>query len=125
MTGGQARIVQDVPPFFMVDGFTSKIVGLNSVGLRRNGWTTEELKTLKSAYFTLYRGTLAWQEILQFFQDNYSTGPIAELTQFLLTTKRGIVRDRTACRSQLRVVESDDTGNIGKVDAPATIRATG
>jgi UDP-N-acetylglucosamine acyltransferase len=128
MVGAQARIVQDVPPFFMVDGITSRVVGLNSVGLRRNGWTTEEVKTLKAAYFTLYGSTLTWKEILQFFQDNYSTGPVAELTQFLLSTKqRGILRDRTTYRSQLRVVESGESGNIGKRDddAPATIRATG
>ena len=121
MIGGPARIVQDVPPFVTVDGFTGKVVGLNLIGLRRNGRTSEEMKTLKSAYFTLYRNGLTWKEILQFFQDNYSTGPVAELTQFLLSAKRGILRERAACRSQLRVVESD--GEEG--GAPVTLRAIG
>ena len=121
MIGGQARVVQDVPPFVTVDGLTGKIVGLNLIGLRRNGRTSEDLKTLKGAYFTLYRSEMTWKEILQFFQDSYSTGPVAELTQFLLTTKRGIIRERAASRLQLRLVEPDES-DIERSDVPATIR---
>ena len=127
MIGGQAHVVQDIPPFFMVDGLSSRIVGLNLIGLRRNGRSSEDIKTLKSAYFTLYRSDWSWKEILEFFQDNFSTGPVAELTQFLLTSKRGIVRERAAYRSQLRVIESDGDEINGRRDdiAPATMRATG
>jgi UDP-N-acetylglucosamine acyltransferase len=121
MIGGQAHVVQDVPPFVTVDGLSSRIVGLNPIGLRRSGRTSEDLKTLKGAYFTLYRSGMTWKEILQYFQDNYSTGPIAELTQFLLTTKRGIVRERAASRVQLRVAETDESGAASN-DAPATLR---
>ena len=109
MVGGQARVVQDVPPFMTVDGGTGKVVGLNLIGLRRGGRTSEDIKVLKSAYFTLYRNGLSWKEILQAFQEHYSTGAAAELTQFLLTsTNRGIVRDRAA---QLRVIGSDNAEN--------------
>jgi len=121
MVGGQAHIVQDVPPFVTVDGLSSRIVGLNLIGLRRGGRTSEDIKTLKGAYFTLYRSNLTWKEMLQFFQDNYSTGPVAELTQFLLTTKRGIIRERAASQSQLRVIESD-TADSADTIAPPTIR---
>lgn len=121
MVGGQAHVVQDVPPFVTVDGLTSKIVGLNLIGLRRSGRNSEDLKTLKGAYFALYRSGMTWKEILQYFQENYSTGPVAELTQFLLTTKRGIVRERAASRSQLRVVEENESG-IEQSDAHATLR---
>ena len=121
MVGGQAHVVQDVPPFVTVDGLSSRIVGLNLIGLRRNGRTSEDLRTLKYAYFTLYRSGMNWKEILQYFQDNYSTGPVAELTQFLLTTKRGIVSERAASRSQLRVAETTESG-IERSDAPTTLR---
>ena len=118
MIGGQARVIQDIPPFMTVDGDTGKVVGLNLIGLRRGGRTSEEIKTLKSAYFTLYRSGLTWKEILQVFQEQYSTGTATELTQFLLTsTHRGIVRERAAGRSKLRVVEVD-----GEESAPPTIR---
>jgi UDP-N-acetylglucosamine acyltransferase len=125
MIGGQARVVQDIPPFMMVDGLTSRIVGLNLIGLRRNGRTSEDIKTLKGAYFTLYRSGLTWQETLQILQENYSAGPAAELTQFLLSTQRGIVRERAAYRAQLRVVESDEANSGEQCPLPATIRAIG
>ena len=107
MVGAQARIVQDVPPFVTVDGLASKVVGLNQIGLRRNGWTTEDLKMLKGAYFALYREGRTWKEILELFQANYSTGRLAELTQFLLSAKRGILRERAAGRCETASNESD------------------
>ena len=120
MIGGQARVVQDVPPFVTVDGLSGKVVGLNLVGLRRSGRTSEDIKTLKGAYFTLYRSGQTWKEILQVFQEHYSTGVAAELTQFLLTSSnRGIVRERAASGSQLRVVGSDEEEEQA---APQTIR---
>ena len=104
MVGGQALVLQDVPPFFTVDGLTSRIVGLNLVGLQRNGQASEEIKTLKKAYFTLYRSGLTWKEILQNLQENYSSELVAELTQFLLTsTNRGIVRERVFKRDKSEV----------------------
>jgi UDP-N-acetylglucosamine acyltransferase len=125
MVGGQAHVVQDVPPFFMVDGLTSRIVGLNLIGLRRSGRTSEEIKTLKRAYLTLYRGGMSWNETLEFFKEHHSTGAVAELTQFLMTTGRGIVRERAAYRSQLRVVESNETGDSQENGTPIAIRAIG
>ena len=125
MIGGQARIVQDVPPFVTIDGLTGKVVGLNLIGLRRSGRTSEDLKTLKAAYFTLYRSGLSWKEILQFFQENYSVGPVAELAQFLLATKRGIVRERAASRSQLRLVEAGDSDGGEEGNRSVAIRAIG
>ncbi|MDR0326995.1 MAG: acyl-ACP--UDP-N-acetylglucosamine O-acyltransferase [Planctomycetaceae bacterium] len=123
MIGGQAHVVQDIPPFMMVDGLTSRIVGLNLIGLRRNGRTSEEMKILKGAYFALYRNTLTWQETLQVFQDEYSTGPAAEITQFLLSTKRGIVRERAAGR--LRVAEPNENERGEEITSPTKIRAIG
>ncbi|MCL2120115.1 MAG: acyl-ACP--UDP-N-acetylglucosamine O-acyltransferase [Planctomycetaceae bacterium] len=125
MIGGQAHVVQDIPPFMTVDGLTSRIVGLNLIGLRRNGRTSEEIKTLKNAYFALYRSGLAWKKILQIFQENYSTEPAAELTQFLLSTKRGIVRERAAPRLQLRISEPDEFASGEENCVHTSSRATG
>ena len=55
MVGGLARVVQDVPPFMLVDGLSGCIVGLNLVGLRRNGFTTEQVAELKRAYRLFFK----------------------------------------------------------------------
>ena len=121
MVGGQAHIVRDVPPFVTVDGLTSRIVGLNLVGLRRGGRTIEEIKTLKTVYRILYRGGLTWQQIIDKMQAEYSIGPAAEMTQFLLGTKRGIVSERRSGTARsIRLVEEDE--NNCEEEAVRTLR---
>src|SRR5258706_493733 len=57
MIGGLAKITQDVPPFIMAEGAgtCSQVVGLNKVGLRRNGYTPQQILQLKNAYRVIYR----------------------------------------------------------------------
>ncbi|MDR3182303.1 MAG: acyl-ACP--UDP-N-acetylglucosamine O-acyltransferase [Planctomycetaceae bacterium] len=109
MLGAQSHVVQDIPPFMMVDGLTSRIVGLNLIGLRRNGRTAEDIKTIKSAYMLLYRSGLTWAEILDDFHEMYAAGPVAEITQFISETKRGIVSERHSTHSPLRMLGPDDS----------------
>lgn len=109
MVGGQAHVIQDVPPFVTVDGLTSRIVGLNQIGLRRSGRTTEEIKTLKAVYRLIFRSGMPWQELLRKLQQEYAIGPGAEMTQFLLTTQRGIISERrSAARPSLRLFGRND-----------------
>ncbi len=94
MIGGHARVVQDVPPYVMVDGISGCIVGLNIVGLRRNGFVAEEIAELKAAYRVIYRSGLPWNEILKQLQVQFTHGPAAEFHTFLSQGKRGFVQER-------------------------------
>ena len=55
MVGGKSKIVQDVLPFFITDGNPARVRGVNSVGLRRAGFSEETRRALKDAYRTLFR----------------------------------------------------------------------
>lgn len=94
MVGGHARISKDVPPFVMIDGQTGLVVGLNVVGLRRAGYSTEDVRHLKEAYRTIYRAGLTWNEVLKQLQNDFQEGPAARYYQFLAATTRGIVPER-------------------------------
>lgn len=50
MIGGYCKVNQDIPPFVLVDGPPMKIYGLNSVGLRRAGFSAELRLSLKRAF---------------------------------------------------------------------------
>lgn len=50
MVGGYCKVTHDVPPFVIIDGPPSRLYGLNSVGLRRAGLTTEVRGYLKKAF---------------------------------------------------------------------------
>ena len=94
MVGGQAHVIENVPPFVTVDGLSSFVVGLNQVGLRRAGYTTDEISRLKEAYRVIYRGGLRWKEILVRLAAEFSSGPAARFHEFCSTTARGIISER-------------------------------
>jgi UDP-N-acetylglucosamine acyltransferase len=94
MVGGHARVVQDVPPYVTVDGGTGLIVGLNLVGLRRNGFTSDEITELKAAYRVIYRSGLMWQEVLAELKKQFTDGPAALFYEFLSQGTRGFVQER-------------------------------
>lgn len=94
MIGGCARVIRDVPPFVMLDGDSAMVVGLNRVGLRRAGFTTDDISDLKAAYRVIYRGGLMWQEMLDTLQSEFRAGPAAEFQPFFLGGKRGFVQER-------------------------------
>jgi len=94
MVGGQSHITKDVPPYVTVDGLSSLVVGLNQVGLRRAGFSVEDIRRLKAAYRVIYRSDLTWNEILVRLRQEFAEGPPTQFYQFLSTTTRGIVPER-------------------------------
>jgi UDP-N-acetylglucosamine acyltransferase len=94
MVGGQARVVKDVPPFVTIDGGSGFVVGLNTVGLRRNGATTAEITELKTAYRLIYRSGLKWTEIIDRLGRDFRDEIAGHFYDFLLHTRRGIVQER-------------------------------
>jgi UDP-N-acetylglucosamine acyltransferase len=55
MIAGTAGVSQDVPPFCMASGNHCRLYGLNSVGLKRHGFSRATLAALKQAYRLVYR----------------------------------------------------------------------
>ena len=96
MVGGQAHMVQDVPPYVTVDGLSSLVVGLNKVGLRRSGFTQAAIQELMAAYRVIYRSGRRWVDVLEQLRTQFPVGPASLFYEFLSTTARGIVSERRA-----------------------------
>lgn len=94
MVGGHARVVQDIPPYMMVDGISGCIVGLNTVGIRRSGHTTTEINDLKAAYRIIYRHGLAWRDVIATLREEFAEGPASSLADFLAKGTRGFAQER-------------------------------
>lgn len=92
--GGQGRVTKDLPPFVVMDGLTGGVVGLNLVGIKRAGYTSEDISQLKSAYRVIYRSGLTWNEVLARLPGEFPEGPAAEFHQFFSTGKRGFMCER-------------------------------
>ncbi len=62
--GGLTRIVQDVPPFMIVEGHPSRVRGPNSVGMQRAGIPQETIEAVAKAYRRIYRRGRPQAEVL-------------------------------------------------------------
>lgn len=93
ITGGCAKIVQDVPPFMMADGNPLAIRGINKIGLERRGISPETIRSLKEAYRLLYRRKLGIKEMILEMKSSLPDSPeLLHLETFLLNSERGITR---------------------------------
>ena len=81
--GGLSRIVQDVPPFMIVEGNPSKVRGINIVGLRRAGYSPEQIQTLKHAHRLVYRSQLTRKEALDQLEAETMSPEIRRLADFV------------------------------------------
>lgn len=95
MIGGASKVVQDVPPFVIVDGHPAKVAGLNNVGMARAGIGEIARRNLKKAYKILFRSglTLA-QAIAVMEQELESCEEVEHFLRFLRNAERGICRGR-------------------------------
>ncbi|HTV40936.1 MAG TPA: acyl-ACP--UDP-N-acetylglucosamine O-acyltransferase [Candidatus Sulfotelmatobacter sp.] len=103
MQGGSA-ISKDLPPFCVaLQG--NEMCGLNVVGLRRAGFSTEERFELKQLYKALFRSGKNFREALAAAQKTFSSEPAGILLDFLAEAKRGVVTDIGKARGE------NDAGN--------------
>ncbi|MCB9833329.1 MAG: acyl-ACP--UDP-N-acetylglucosamine O-acyltransferase [Planctomycetes bacterium] len=88
--GGLTRIVQDVPPYMIVEGNPSKVRKVNIVGLQRLGFDDDRIRALKNAYRTIFRSRQPRAEVIsQLEQAGNVTPEVLELIEFLRRTDRG------------------------------------
>jgi UDP-N-acetylglucosamine acyltransferase len=93
MVGGASKITKDVPPFFLIEGNPAEPYGLNSVGLRRAGFTVEERNEIKKFYKILYNPKLNVSQAIEAMREEASSDPGRELIAFLEgPSQRGILK---------------------------------
>ena len=93
MIGGNTRVNLDVPPFFLYSGFDVEAKGLNLVGLKRAGYRSADVTTLKRAYQILYRSGLKLEEALTRIETEIPTPETLHLVAFVRRSSRGICRE--------------------------------
>lgn len=93
MVGGASAVSQDVCPFVLATGNTVVLRGLNIVGLRRRGFSDEEISNLKKAYRILFRQGLQLKDALEELDKNFSEDKnVKYLVDFIKSSDRGIAR---------------------------------
>lgn len=93
MIAGCAKVVQDVPPYMIVDGNPAETRTVNKIGLERNGVSEEAQLALRHAYKILFRDGLTTPNALARIESELPPLPeIKRLVQFVRTSERGITK---------------------------------
>lgn len=93
MVGGKSKIVQDVLPFFITDGNPPFVRGLNSIGLRRAGFTPDARRVLKRVFQLLFRLRLPLEVALRDI-DKLDDENARHIAAFIRSTQRGFTAAR-------------------------------
>ncbi len=91
--GGGLRVSKDIPPFIKAAGEPLRPVGLNLVGLRRRGFSTQTIATLKKAYRILFRSNLNTSQAVERISNQVEQiVEIRILLEFIKNSQRGIIK---------------------------------
>jgi len=88
-----ALVLKDVPAYVMASGHPIKPFGLNSEGLKRRGFSTETILTIKRAYKAVYRKGLSIDEALLAIDELNDPSPALQVfIDSIKNSSRGIIR---------------------------------
>jgi UDP-N-acetylglucosamine acyltransferase len=93
MIGGNTRVNSDVPPYFLYSDFNIAAKGLNVVGLKRAGFSLDEIRKLKEAYKLLFRSNLKLEDALARIEAAIDSPHTRHLVRFIRSSERGICRE--------------------------------
>lgn len=98
MVGGCSRVRQDVVPFAMCSEAETRVCGVNSVGLKRAGFKTATIQTIKKAFKLLFFSGLKYSTALEQIEQ---TIPVDEniscLIEFVRSSERGLMGGEKMC----------------------------
>lgn len=91
--GGCAKVVQDVPPYMIVDGNPAETRSVNKVGLDRNGVSEETQKALREAFKIVFKSGLTLANALDRVGSELpQSQELSHFVDFCRKSERGIAR---------------------------------
>ena len=89
--GGGSRIPMDVAPYVKVAGNPARVSGLNTIGLRRRGFSPETMRVLKQAYRLIFHSNYNVSQAIERLRSEVEPIPeVAHLIEFIEGSTRGI-----------------------------------
>ena len=91
--GGASLIRKDVPPFIKAAREPLTFAGVNSVGLRRRGFTDEEVRSIEDIYRIIYIQNSNVSKALQLIKDTVADSILRnEIIDFIEKSDKGVIR---------------------------------
>ena len=82
----------DIVPYARAAGDRARLFGVNSIGLKRNGFRPDQIKRIEKAYRTIFKQGLLLKDAIEALKQEVTEEEIRALVEFLSTSTRGIAR---------------------------------
>jgi len=92
MIQGGCRFSQDIPPYIIAGKEPTRYCGINIVGLRRHGFTKEQIDNIHEAYRLLYSKGMMKEGLDEIRKNLPSSEEIDNIIRFVESSERGIIR---------------------------------
>lgn len=93
MIQGGSRVTKDVPPFVTAGRDPLSYAGINSIGLRRRGYTNEQIRDIQDVYRYIYLSGMNTSHAIERIQAELSaTKERDEILLFIKNSPRGIMK---------------------------------
>lgn len=93
MVQGGCRFSKDIPPYIIAGREPIAYSGINTVGLRRRGFSNETIENIHSAYRIIYQSGLNNTDALAKVEEEIEMTPeIQYIVSFIKESKRGIIK---------------------------------
>lgn len=93
MISGGSLVRKDVPPYVKAAREPLSYVGINSIGLRRRGFTSEKINEIQKIYRILFQAKNNVSQAVRILEaDMPATKERDEIISFITNSKRGIMR---------------------------------
>lgn len=90
---GGAHVRKDVPPYVKAARNPLSYVGINSIGLRRRGFTSEKITELQSIYRVLFQKNKNVSQALAIIEAEFEATPERDqIIQFIQSSPRGVMK---------------------------------
>ncbi len=87
-----AALNRDLPPYCLASGNYARLIGINKVGLRRNGFSEDSINALRRAFVEVLRGGSDRRARVASLLAETKVAEVARLLEFIQGSQRGILR---------------------------------
>jgi UDP-N-acetylglucosamine acyltransferase len=96
LISGGSLIRKDVPPYTKAARDPLSFVGINSIGLRRRGYTSEKITEIQNIYRVIYLKQLNVSQAIAYIETELPATPERdEIISFITSSQRGIMKGYT------------------------------
>jgi len=102
MVSGGSMVRKDVPPFTKAGRDPLAFIGVNSIGLRRRGYTNERINAIQEIFRILFLKGQNITQAVRYIEANIpSTTDRDEILSFIANSKRGLMKGYTRMKDRI------------------------